>query len=121
MQVTTNTAAVGRSIVIRGEVTGAEDLLIDGIVDGKVSLSTGRLTIGPDARVKAGLSAKDIIVQGSVDGDLTATDRVELRKTAVLHGDITASRLSIEEGATVKGNANLTGESGVTRPVERKL
>ena len=111
MQSAPSSAAVGKSIVIRGELTGEEDLLINGTVEGTVRLPGGRLTVGPEAHVTAELTAKDIVVLGAVTGNLTASDRVDLRRSAVLHGDITASRLSIEEGATVQGKATLTGAS----------
>ena len=119
MQSVASSASVGKSIVIRGELTGAEDLIIDGIVEGTVRLPGGRLTIGPDAHVTAELTAKDIVILGTVKGNVTASDRVELRKSAVLHGDIAAARLAIEEGATVLGKANLTGESGAARTSQR--
>ncbi len=115
MQSVANSAVVGRSIVIRGELTGEEDLTIDGTIDGSVKLPGGRLTIGANAQVKANLEAQEIIVLGAVQGNLHAVDRVELRKTARLLGDVVAARLSIEEGATVQGRADLTGAAVTSR------
>ena len=119
MQPVANSASVGKSIVVRGELTGEEDLIIDVTVEGSIRLPGGRLTIGPDAQVTADLTAKDIVILGRVKGNITASDRVELRRTAVLHGDIAAARLAIEEGATVQGKATLTGDAGTSRASQR--
>ena len=116
-------AIVGKSIVIRGELTGEEDLVIEGTIDGSIKLPGGRLTIGTNAHVTGELVAQDIVILGNVKGNLHATERVDLRKTAVLHGDIVTARLSIEEGATVQGRADLTGSAkpGATTPPARAL
>lgn len=99
---------IGKSITIRGELSGAEDLFLDGTIEGSITLPDGRLTIGPNARVKADLSALDIIIFGQVTGNVQATGSVDLRQTAALKGDITAARLAIEENATIQGRADLT-------------
>ena len=99
---------IGKSITIRGELSGAEDLFLDGTIEGSIKLPDGRLTIGPNARVKADLSARDIVIFGQVTGNVLATGAVDLRQTASLKGDITAARLAIEENATIQGRADLT-------------
>ena len=116
-------AVVGKSIVIRGELTGEEDLVIEGTIDGSIKLPGGRLTIGANAHVTGELVAQDIVILGVVKGNLNAVERVDLRKTAVLNGDIKTARLSIEEGATVQGRADLTGGSANpgTTPVVRSI
>ena len=103
---------IGKSITIRGEISGSDDLYIDGTVDGAVTVEGGRLTIGPNGRVKANLKAQDVVIFGQVNGNVLAAGAVDLRQSAALHGDISASRLAIEENATIKGRADLTGNKG---------
>jgi cytoskeletal protein CcmA (bactofilin family) len=100
---------IGKAITIRGEINGSEDLYIDGTVDGAITVQGGRLTIGPNGRVKANLRAHDVVIFGQVSGNVAADGSVDLRQSAALHGDISASRLAIEENATIKGRADLTG------------
>jgi cytoskeletal protein CcmA (bactofilin family) len=100
-------AAIGKSVQIRGEVKGSEDLLVDGVVEGTITLSESRLTIGPNANVQANVSARDVVVVGTLNGDIEATGRVELRAGANLKGDIHAARLSIEENAMFSGKVDL--------------
>jgi cytoskeletal protein CcmA (bactofilin family) len=101
-------ARIGKTIVIRGEVKGNEDLIVDGRVEGTVSLSESRLTIGPSADVAADLSAKDILVLGRVQGNLIASGRVELRAGCAVEGDICALRLAVEDNAAFRGKVDLT-------------
>jgi cytoskeletal protein CcmA (bactofilin family) len=101
-------ARIGKTIVIRGEVKGNEDLVVDGRVEGTVSLSESRLTIGPTADVAADLSAKDILVMGRVQGNLLASGRVELRAGCAVEGDICALRLAVEDNAAFRGKVDLT-------------
>ena len=96
-------AHIGKSVIIKGELSGSENLYVDGEVEGSIQLNGHSLTIGPNGRVRASLKAKDIVVQGKVDGSVSAGDRLDLRKTAVLAGDIQAQRLSVEDGAYLKG------------------
>jgi cytoskeletal protein CcmA (bactofilin family) len=102
---------IGKSVTIRGELSGTEDLFLDGVFEGSVNLPESRLTVGPNAHVTAELHVRDLIVFGVVDGNVFASGRIELRQTAVLNGDIIASRLSIEESASVRGRVELTGQS----------
>jgi cytoskeletal protein CcmA (bactofilin family) len=98
---------IGRSVTIRGELSGKEDLYMDGVVEGTILLSESRLTVGPNARLMADIDARDVVVYGFVDGNMRATGRVELRESAVVRGDIVAGRLSIEENASIKGRVEL--------------
>lgn len=101
-------ARIGKTVVIRGEVKGSEDLIVDGRVEGTVSLSESRLTIGPNANVAADLSAKDVLVLGQVVGNIVASGRVELRSGCVVEGDIRALRLAVEDNAVFRGKVDLT-------------
>ena len=98
---------IGKTVVIRGELSGNEDLYIDGDVEGTVTLPESRLTIGPNAQVKADLSAREVVVFGHLTGNVKATGRVELRQSALVKGDILAGRLSIEESAVLTGRVEL--------------
>jgi len=105
-------ATIGKSVVVKGELSGSEDLYIDGHVEGSIDLRNSNLTVGPNGNVKASISAKAIMIQGKVDGSLTASDRLDLRKSAVVTGDLIAHRISIEEGAYLKGKIDLQKETG---------
>src|ERR1700722_4334113 len=101
-------ARIGKTVVIRGEVKGGEDLTIDGRVEGTIHLSDNRLTIGPNPDVGADLTAKDILVRGKVKGNVSASGRVELRSGCLLEGDVKAMRLAIEDNAVLRGKVDLT-------------
>ena len=101
-------ARIGKTVVICGEVKGSEDLIVDGRVEGTVSLSENRLTIGPNANVAADLSARDVLILGHVQGNVVATGRVELRAGCTMEGDIRALRLAIEDNAVFRGKVDLT-------------
>lgn len=101
-------ARIGKTVVICGEVRGSEDLIVDGRVEGTVTLAENRLTIGPSATVAADLSAKDILVLGEVKGNLAAAGRVELRAGCLVEGDIRAMRLAVEDNAVFRGKVDLT-------------
>ncbi|MDP9039975.1 MAG: polymer-forming cytoskeletal protein [Acidobacteriota bacterium] len=106
---------IGRSVTIIGRFSAQEDVSLDCVVEGSISLPQSRLTIGPNGRVKADIEAQDVVIYGSVEGNVHASGRIELREAAVLQGDIVASRLSIEENTTVKGKVELL-ESSASRP-----
>ncbi|WP_158751838.1 polymer-forming cytoskeletal protein [Acidobacterium sp. S8] len=106
------TATIGKSVQIRGEVKGNEDLLVDGLVEGTITLSESRLSIGANAHVKANVAARDVVVVGTLNGDISATGRVELRSGCHVTGDIRAGRLSIEENAIFSGKVDLVQSSG---------
>src|SRR5713101_4761918 len=107
---------IGKSVVIRGELSGNEDLYIDGDVEGTVTLPESRLTIGPNARVRANLNVRDVIVFGHLTGNVQATGRVDLRQSALVNGDIVAGRLSIEESAILTGRVELKVTSEAPKP-----
>jgi cytoskeletal protein CcmA (bactofilin family) len=112
-------AVIGKSVQIRGEVKGSEDLMVDGHVEGTITLLESRLTIGPNAHVAANISAKDVIVLGHLIGNVSATGRVELRDGCDLVGDISAGRLSIEEKAVFRGKVEpLQGEKAGVAPAK---
>ncbi len=100
-------AQIGKSVVIKGELSGSEDLYLDGHVEGSIALKGNSLTVGPNGQVKGSVEGKGVVVQGKLDGNILASDRVELRKSAVVNGDISAQRISIEEGAFLKGKVEI--------------
>jgi cytoskeletal protein CcmA (bactofilin family) len=108
MAVENSPARIGKTIVIRGEVQGKEDLIVDGRLEGTVNLAENRLTIGPDANVAADVTAKDVLVLGRVQGNVVASGRVELRAGCNLEGDIRALRLAVEDNAVFRGKVDLT-------------
>jgi cytoskeletal protein CcmA (bactofilin family) len=100
-------ATIGRSITIRGEVTGDEDLLIQGRVEGSVDLKQHAVTVGPDGKVKASITARVVTVEGTVQGDLTADEQLILRSSARVEGDMTAARVVLEDGARFRGGVDM--------------
>jgi cytoskeletal protein CcmA (bactofilin family) len=98
---------IGKSICIRGELSGKEDLYMDGTIEGTITLPENRLTIGPNARFLADVVARDVIVQGSMNGNIKASGKVELRQTSQVAGDIVSVRLSMEESAVMSGRIEL--------------
>jgi len=104
-------AHIGKSVVIRGELSGSEDLYLDGEVEGSIELREHHLTIGPNAQVRASVNARDVVVHGQLNGNVHGTERVELKKSAVLTGDIVTQRIVIEDGATFKGSLETQREA----------
>ena len=100
-------ATIGKSLVIKGEVTGSESLYIDGRVEGSINLSGNRVTVGRNGVVAANINAREIVVLGKVRGNLTASDRVDIRSDGSLTGDVVAARISIEDGAFFKGGIDI--------------
>lgn len=96
-------ACISQGIKIKGELTGSEDLFVDGIVDGKLNLTNGSLTIGPNGFVKADVNAREVIVRGKIEGKIMGRDRVQLWSTGQVSGEVQTERLSIEEGALLRG------------------
>ncbi len=101
-------AALGKNVTVKGQIFAREDLTIDGEVEGTVECHEHRLTIGPNARVQAGLKAREIIIQGSIHGNVDATDKIDIKKEAKLVGDIKTSRIVIEDGAYFKGSIDIS-------------
>src|SRR5438874_5733662 len=104
---TADQATIGKSLVIKGEVTGSESLYIDGRVEGSINLSGNRVTVGRNGVVAANINAREIVVLGKVRGNLTASDRVDIRNDGSLTGDVIAARISIEDGAFFKGGIDI--------------
>ena len=109
-------ARIGKSVLIRGEVKGSEELYVDGQVEGTIQLSESRLTIGPNAVLAADVAARDVLVMGRIQGNIVALGRVELRAGCQVDGDIRAQRLAIEDNAVFRGKVDLTQTA--TKPVE---
>ncbi len=101
---------ISKSVVIKGEVSCDEDLYIDGQVEGTIDPKGYRLTIGPNGRVKANITARAVVVQGRLEGNIQASDRVDLKQSATVVGDIVTQHISIEEGVTFKGSVNVQKE-----------
>lgn len=98
---------IGKSVVIKGELSGSEDLIIEGQVDGKIELRENVLTIGPNGKIKAQIFAKAVIVQGEVVGNVSATEKVDIRDNGSLDGDIASPRVAIAEGAHFRGSIDM--------------
>jgi cytoskeletal protein CcmA (bactofilin family) len=98
---------IGKSVVIKGELTGSEDLTIEGHVEGKIELRQNVLTIGPNGRIKAQVFAKSVVILGEVTGNVTATEKVDLRDNGSVDGDIAAPRVAIAEGAHFRGSIDM--------------
>jgi cytoskeletal protein CcmA (bactofilin family) len=105
------TTLIGPSMVIKGELSCSEDLYIDGQVEGAIDPKGNRLTVGPNGRVKANVNASAVVVQGKLEGSIQASDRVDLKQSAIVTGDIAAQRISIDEGAYFKGRVNIQREA----------
>ena len=100
-------ATIGKSLVIKGEVTGSESLYIDGRVEGSINLPGNRVTVGRNGVVNANINAREIVVTGKVKGNMVASDRVDIRNEGSLTGDVIAQRISIEDGAFFKGGIDI--------------
>src|SRR3979409_206808 len=101
------TARLGASLHVKGEISGNEDLLIDGSVEGLIQLDERKLTVGPSAKVTADIIAREVVVYGNVKGNLRAKDRIEIKKDGSVNGDLTTSRIMIEDGAYFKGSIEI--------------
>lgn len=105
-------AYIGKSVIIKGELSGSEDLYVDGQIEGSVHLDGNKLTIGPSGRVKADVTSKSVIIEGILEGAIRSSDRTELRKSASATGEISTQRIAIEEGAMFKGKLDVQREEG---------
>jgi len=103
---------IGKSVVIKGELNGSEDLTIEGHVEGTIQLKDHVLTIGPNGRIKAQVFAKAVIVLGEVTGNVTATDKVDIRDNGSVDGDIVSPRVAIAEGAHFRGSVDMQRKAG---------
>jgi cytoskeletal protein CcmA (bactofilin family) len=102
-----STVNIGKSVVIKGELNGSEDLTIEGQVEGKIELRQSVLTIGPNGRIKAQVFAKSVIILGEVTGNVTASEKVDIRDNGSVDGDITSPRVAIAEGAHFRGSIDM--------------
>ena len=103
---------IGKSVVIKGELSGSEDLTIEGQVEGKIELKDHLLTIGPNGRIKAQIFAKTVIVLGEVNGNVSASEKVEIRDGGSVDGDIVSPRVAIAEGAHFRGSVDMQKKGG---------
>jgi len=108
-------AIIGQSIQIKGELTGNEDLTIDGTVEGNIQLKDNSLTIGPNGNIKADINAKKVTIVGEVQGNVTAEETVEIRESGKLRGNITTPRLIIADGAFFKGSVEMERKPGMVK------
>jgi cytoskeletal protein CcmA (bactofilin family) len=106
-------ATIGRSLVVKGEITGSESLYIDGKVEGTINLTDSRVTIGRNGTVAASISAREVVILGKVHGNIQVTDRLDIRSEGSLTGDVITQRISVEDGAILKGSVQV-------RAVEQK-
>jgi cytoskeletal protein CcmA (bactofilin family) len=112
-------STIGKSLLIKGEITGSESLHIEGKVEGSINLPGDRVTVGRNGRVSAGIAARDIVVLGEVLGSCKASDHLDIRSEASLYGDVVVSRISIEDGAFLTGSIDIRKET-VLEPVEHE-
>jgi cytoskeletal protein CcmA (bactofilin family) len=108
----TDSMTIGKSVVIKGELNGSEDLTIEGHVEGTIQLRDHALTIGPNGRIKAQVFAKSVIVLGEVTGNVTASDKVDIRDGGSVDGDIISPRVAIAEGAHFRGSVDMQRKGG---------
>jgi cytoskeletal protein CcmA (bactofilin family) len=100
-------AVIGKSVMIKGQIFSREDLTIDGEIDGSVELHEHRLTVGPNGKLQAGVKAREVVVLGTIHGNVEASDKIDIRKDAKLVGDIKTARIVIEDGAYFKGSIDI--------------
>lgn len=100
-------ASIGKSVVVKGQLFSREDLYIDGEVEGSIEMQESKLTVGPNGRVQAGVKAREIVVLGTIHGNVEANDKIDIRKDAKLVGDIRTARIVIEDGAYFKGSIDI--------------
>lgn len=113
-------AVIGPSIEINGSLSGGEDLLIEGRVEGKIELAQHTVTIGTSGRIKADIKGRNIIVMGEVEGDLSGSEQIVLRQSSTMRGNLVAPRVSLEDGANFKGSIDMTSKTGtVAKPLPK--
>lgn len=110
------TANIGENVFVTGQIFAKEDLIIDGQIDGQVELLEHKLTVGKSGKVKANIKAREVVIMGAVQGNVEASDKIDLRKDAHLVGDIRAARIAIEDGAVFKGSIDITRVTEAARP-----
>lgn len=115
---TSEQATIGKSLTIKGEITGSEMLYIDGHVEGSVNLPGNRVVVGRNGNVAANISAREVVVLGKVNGNINASDRVDIRNEGSLTGDVVAQRISIEDGAYFKGGIDIRKPNAGSKEAE---
>ena len=110
---------IGKSVVIKGELSGSEDLTIEGHVEGKIELKDNVLTIGPNGRIKASVFSKAVIVLGEVNGNISASEKVDIRDGGSVDGDIVSPKVAIAEGAHFRGSVDMQRKPGQTQPAAK--
>ena len=113
-------ASISKGLSIKGEITGTESLFIDGKVEGSINIPGNRVTVGKNGVVNASISAREIVVLGKLKGNVTATDRVDIRAEGALTGDVAAARISIEDGAFFKGGIDIRKADGKPTAVQNE-
>jgi len=113
-------AHIGKSVIIKGELSGSEDLYVDGSVEGSIELEGNKLVIGPNGKVRADIHAKVVVIQGKLEGNVRASERTELRSSAVATGDLFTQRVAIEEGAYFKGKIDVQRDAKPASPAVTK-
>jgi cytoskeletal protein CcmA (bactofilin family) len=103
---------IGRTVVVQGQITSGEDLLIEGQFEGTLNLNDHCLTVGPEGRVKAEIRARQVVIQGSVTGNIEAGEKIDIRRTGHVVGDLVAATVAIEEGAFFKGSIDIARDEG---------
>ena len=103
-------ATIGRTLVIKGEISGSEALYIDGRIEGKITMPDSRVTIGRNGKVDATIHAREVVVMGKVTGNIECSDRVDIRSEGSVNGDISTTRISVEDGAALKGGIQVRSE-----------
>ena len=103
-------ATIGRTLVIKGEISGSEALYIDGRIEGKINMPESRVTIGRNGKVDASIQAREVVVMGKVNGNIECSDRVDIRAEGSVSGDISTVRISVEDGAALKGGIQVRSE-----------
>jgi len=117
----TDVGHIGKSVIIHGELTGNEDLYLDGEIEGTVDLRDHKLVIGPNGKIKATITARDIVLHGRVEGNVSAAERVELKRSCTLLGDVTTQRIVIEDGAYFKGSIDIKEAQGSRTEARKPL
>jgi cytoskeletal protein CcmA (bactofilin family) len=105
-------ATIGRSLIIKGELTGAESLYIDGRIEGSINVAEHRVTVGRNGSVAANINAREVVIMGKVKGNIQCSDRLDIRSEGSLTGDVITQRISVEDGAILKGSVQVRSAEG---------
>jgi len=110
-------ATIGRTLCIKGEISGSEALYIDGRIEGKITMPESRVTIGRNGKVDASIQAREVVIMGKVTGNIECSDRVDIRAEGSVNGDISTARISVEDGAALKGGIQVRSEQKLSQAV----